>query len=82
MRAQLGSNLQNKTPQTHLSPGTLVEQPLPRKFVQKHTSEGEMAVEWPEWATESPMFKWFPVLSPTRAISCVYCKGKNFFGTL
>ncbi len=42
---------QNKTSQTRLSPGTLVEQPLPRKFVQKHSSEETERCEWHERAT-------------------------------
>jgi hypothetical protein len=42
---------QNKTSQTRLSRGTLVEQPLPRKFVQEHPSDAAPTCEWPEWAT-------------------------------
>ena len=40
-----------KTPQTQLSHGTLVEQPLPRKSVHHHPTKLGRACEWPEWAT-------------------------------
>src|ERR1700693_1046319 len=41
---------QNKTSQTHLSRGTLVEQALPRKIVHEHPTHRGKAREWPEWA--------------------------------
>src|ERR1700693_6182083 len=49
--AKPGWKPQNKTSQTRLSRGTLVEQPLPRKFVQEHPSDMGEICEWPERAT-------------------------------
>ena len=42
---------QNKTSQTRLSPGTFVEQALPRKIVHKHPNNRGSGRLWPECAT-------------------------------
>ena len=82
--ASSGSNRppQNKTSQTRLSAGTLVEQPLPRKFVQEHSSDGEGTCEWHERATR--ILNVFAGLRglPPASLCKDYRSGKTFFLTL
>ena len=75
---------QNKTSQTWLSHGTLVEQALPRKFAHQHPSDMGYPWEWPEWATRiinvGAIFASFQRCSWLHAED--YFSGNTFFGTL